>query len=138
MDELTQLQNRRAYYERMEAEIHRAQSIKKPLSVLLIDVDDLKAINDEFGHQVGDVVLRQLAKTLAKLSEESYLPARLGGDEFALIMPGADRREADQLTWRIWQELADAPVYETEHASIFLGVSIGSSGYPWGGTTSRR
>jgi len=134
VDELTELQNRRAYYERMESELQRAESRKKPLSVLLMDVDDLKAINDEFGHQVGDIVLRRLAKTLAQVSESGYLPARLGGDEFALIMPGADRRQADELTWRLWQEFADAPVYETEHASIYLGVSIGSSGYPWGGT----
>jgi len=132
-DELTQLQNRRFYYERLSAELERAETGKKALSILMIDVDDLKAINDEFGHQVGDIVLRSFARILNSFSDETHMTARLGGDEFAVIMPGSDRRDADELTQRIWRQLAEAPIYETEHASIYLGVSIGSSGYPWGG-----
>ena len=63
----------------------------------MIDVDDLKAINDEFGHLVGDVVLRNFGRILNSSSDERYVTARLGGDEFAVIMPGADRREAESL-----------------------------------------
>ena len=132
-DELTQLQNRRFYYERLSAELEDAESQKRPLSILMIDVDDLKAINDEFGHLVGDVVLRSFARVLNQASDEGYVTARLGGDEFAVIMPGADRRDAEQFATQLWQVLADTPICETEHASIYLGVSIGSSGYPWGG-----
>jgi diguanylate cyclase len=134
-DELTQLQNRRFYYERLSAELERADSQKRPLSILMLDVDDLKAINDEFGHLVGDVVLRNFARILNSSSDERFVTARLGGDEFAVIMPGADRREAEAFGLRLWQRMADAPIFETEHASIYLGVSIGSSGYPWGGST---
>ncbi len=134
-DELTQLQNRRFYYERLSAELERAESQKRPLSLLMIDVDDLKAINDEFGHLVGDLVLRSFARTLNQASDARYVTARLGGDEFAVIMPGADQREAEAFALRLWQSLADTPICETEHASIYLGVSIGSSGYPWGGGT---
>jgi diguanylate cyclase len=133
-DELTQLQNRRFYYERLSAELRRAEAQNEPLSILMIDVDDLKAINDEFGHLVGDMVLRSFARILNSSSDEGHVTARLGGDEFAVIMPGADRREADLFSQRLWQSLADAPICETEHASIYLGVSIGSSGYPWGGS----
>jgi diguanylate cyclase (GGDEF)-like protein len=132
-DELTQLQNRRFYYERLSAELEEAESQKRPLSILMIDVDDLKAINDEFGHLVGDVVLRSFARALNQASDERYVTARLGGDEFAVIMPGADRRDAEQFATQLWQLLGDTPICETEHASIYLGVSIGSSGYPWGG-----
>jgi HD-GYP domain-containing protein (c-di-GMP phosphodiesterase class II) len=71
---------------------------------------------------------------LDDVSGGSQIPIRLGGDEFAVIMPGADRRAADALAWRIWETLADAPIHETDYASIYLGVSIGTSGYPWGGS----
>jgi diguanylate cyclase (GGDEF)-like protein/putative nucleotidyltransferase with HDIG domain len=134
-DELTQLQNRRFYYERLSTELERAETQKRPLSILMIDVDDLKAINDEFGHLVGDVVLRNFGRILNSSSDDRYVTARLGGDEFAVIMPGSDRREAEAFGLRVWQGLADTPIYETQNASIYLGVSIGSSGYPWGGRT---
>ncbi len=133
-DDLTQLQNRRFFYERLQEELEKAERSRKQLSIAMIDVDDLKAINDDFGHQVGDVILHELARTLNRTVEPGHVTARLGGDEFAVIMPNADRREADQLAWRLWDELGAAPVWENEHASIYLGVSIGIGGYPWGGT----
>lgn len=132
-DDLTQLQNRRFFYQRLQDELEKAERFRKQVSVAMIDVDDLKAINDEFGHQVGDVILRQFARTLNRTVGQSHVTARLGGDEFAVIMPNADRREADQLAWRLWDELGAAPVWENGHASIYLGVSIGTGGYPWGG-----
>jgi diguanylate cyclase (GGDEF)-like protein len=134
-DELTALQNRRFFYEKMEQELELAVRFKRPLSILMIDVDDLKLINDEFGHQVGDVVLRQFGRVLNESAIEPNITARLGGDEFAVIMPGCDRKDADKLAWTIWDALAKEPICETEHASIFLGVSVGTGGYPWGGNT---
>jgi diguanylate cyclase (GGDEF)-like protein/putative nucleotidyltransferase with HDIG domain len=134
IDDLTQLQNRRFFYERLQEELEKAERSRKQLSIVMIDVDDLKSINDEFGHQVGDIILHQFARTLNLTAEPSYVTARLGGDEFAVIMPNADRREADQMAWRIWDRLAEAPVWENGHASVYLGVSIGIGGYPWGGT----
>ena len=133
-DDLTQLQNRRFFYDHLREELAQAASHRKPLSIVMIDVDDLKAINDEFGHQVGDVVLRQFGRILNLRAREDHVTARIGGDEFAVIMPGSDRREADEFAWRLWDELAASPVYENENASIYLGVSVGSGGYPWGGT----
>ena len=134
-DELTELQNRRFFYERMQEELKTAERLKKPLSILMLDVDDLKLINDEFGHQVGDQVLRSLGRVLNRQVGEKNVTARIGGDEFAVILPGADRKEADKIAWRIWDELAKTPVKETASASIFLGVSVGTGGYPWGGET---
>jgi len=132
-DDLTQLQNRRFFYERLQEELEKAERSRKQLSIAMIDVDDLKAINDEFGHQVGDIVLRQLARTLNRTVGPGHITARLGGDEFAVIMPDADRREADQLAWRLWDELSAVPLWENGHASVYVGVSIGIGGYPWGG-----
>ncbi|HEY5626202.1 MAG TPA: GGDEF domain-containing protein, partial [Dehalococcoidia bacterium] len=134
-DELTALQNRRFFYERMHEELKNAERLKKPLSILMLDVDDLKLINDEFGHQVGDEVLRSFGRVLNREVGEANVTARIGGDEFAVILPNADRKEADRIAWRIWDELAKTPVNETTNASIFLGVSVGTGGYPWGGET---
>ena len=133
MDELTQLQNRRFFYARMQEELEASARHRGSLSILMIDVDDLKLINDEFGHQIGDAVLSSLARLLNATVGEKDVTARLGGDEFAVIMPNAGRREADALAWRIWDALAKEAICETENASIFLGVSIGTGGYPWGG-----
>jgi len=133
-DDLTQLQNRRVFYGRLQEELETAERTRRQLSVIMIDVDDLKAINDEFGHQVGDVILRQFGRALNRTAGPKAVTARLGGDEFAVIMPNADRREADQMAWKIWDQLNAAPLWENGHASIYLGVSIGVGGYPWGGT----
>jgi diguanylate cyclase (GGDEF)-like protein len=134
-DDLTQLQNRRFFYDRLQHEVERAGQTRKQISIAMIDVDDLKAINDEFGHQVGDIILRQLARILNTTVEPGCITARLGGDEFAVIMPGADRRRAEQLAWKLWDKLGAAPVWENGHASVYLGVSVGIGGYPWGGDT---
>lgn len=132
-DDLTQLQNRRFFYTYLQTHLRIAGENRQPLSVLMIDVDDLKAINDEFGHQIGDAVLRSFARIMNDRVPEEAVTARLGGDEFAIVIPGADRRRADQLAWEIWNVLSEQPVVETEHASIYLGVSVGTSGFPWGG-----
>lgn len=134
-DELTQLQNRRFFYEEMTRELEVANRFKRPLSLLMMDVDDLKLINDEFGHQIGDVCLRAFGRVMNQQAGQRNITARIGGDEFAVIMPGADRKEADRLAWAIWDALAKEAICETENASIFLGVSIGSGGHPWGGNT---
>ncbi len=132
-DDLTKLQNRRFFYQRFQEELDNAASKKRNLSIAMIDVDDLKLLNDEFGHQVGDIVLRQFGRILNREAGGEYVTARLGGDEFAVIMPDTDRRAAEQFSWKLWDELANGPIYESEHASIYLGVSIGVGGYPWGG-----
>src|SRR3989304_5276130 len=91
-DDLTQLQNRRVFYDRLQEELETAERTRRQLSVIMIDVDDLKAINDEFGHQVGDVILRQFGRALNRTAGPKAVTARLGGEEFAGVMPHAARR----------------------------------------------
>ncbi len=133
-DDLTQLYNRRYLYSRLAQELGTAESRRQSFSILMMDVDDLKLINDEFGHHIGDTILKKFACVLADHAGERDVVARLGGDEFGILMAGADHRKAEFLTGQLSAALAAVPIHETENASIYLGVSIGASGYPWGGT----
>jgi len=84
---LTKLANGRAFGERLEAERRRAQRSGRPLSLLYLDLDNFKAVNDRQGHGEGDRVLKSVAEAMAGACRATDLPARLGGDEFALILP---------------------------------------------------
>lgn len=132
-DELTHLYNRRYFYECLQSELERARVNRQPLALLLLDVDGLKAINDEYGHTVGDIVIANLAKVIARHTRNTDVPARLGGDEFGIIMRDTDKRGAFSLAQRLWQELEQTPMYEGNGRQIMVSVSIGVSGYPWGG-----
>lgn len=132
-DELTQLFNRRFFFERLRRELDQAHALQSPLAILVLDVDGLKDVNDAFGHQVGDVALSSLAKVLVKCTRTSDIPARLGGDEFGVIMPETDKDGAFAVAKRLERALDTAPVYEGNGTSLKLRVSLGVSGYPWGG-----
>jgi diguanylate cyclase (GGDEF)-like protein len=132
-DELTQLYNRRYFYERFQEMLARVRISKQSLALVLLDIDGLKGINDEYGHTVGDIMIASLAKVIAKHTRSNDVPARLGGDEFAILMPDTDKRGAFALAQRLWEELEQAPMYEHEGLRVMLSVSIGVSGFPWGG-----
>ena len=132
-DEMTGMYNRRHFYEVAEVEMARAQSRRDNLSILLLDLDGLKTINDEYGHGVGDVVLTSLGGVISKHIRGSDVGARLGGDEFGIIMPGTDKRGAFALAQRLWEEMERTPMYQSETSELTVTVSIGVAGYPWGG-----
>lgn len=134
-DELTQLYNRRYFYEHFQEALAHAQKSKQTFALLALDIDDLKKMNDEYGHTVGDVLIASLARVIAKHIRTSDVPARLGGDEFAVLMPDTDKRGAFALAQRLWAELEEIPMYEHDGLTIMLSVSIGVSGFPWGGET---
>ena len=93
-DSLTGLLNRRGFDERLREEISRAQRTGVPLSIVLLDCDDLKRINDVHGHEHGDAALQALARALRDGKRISDVAGRLGGDEFGLILPDADGASA--------------------------------------------
>lgn len=132
-DELTGLYNRRHFYHEIQRELAKAQSTREPMALLLLDLDGLKQINDEHGHRVGDVIIANLGKVIVKHSRNSDTGARLGGDEFGIIMPGTDKRGAFAMARRLWEELEQTPMYEHNGKYLMVTVSIGVSGYPWGG-----
>jgi diguanylate cyclase (GGDEF)-like protein len=132
-DELTGLYNRRHFYEVLQMEAEKARLSKQPLAILLMDLDGLKRINDEYGHQVGDVIIANLGKTLARHTRQHDVAARLGGDEFGVVMPATDKRGAFALARRLWEDLERTPMYQDRGESLMVTVSVGLAGYPWGG-----
>lgn len=100
-DSLTQAYNRRFFMARLEIEVGRAWRTARPLSVLMIDIDHFKSINDAHGHAVGDRVLETVAQTLSDRTRPYDVVARFGGEEFVVLMPGATLTQAADTAERI-------------------------------------
>lgn len=100
-DPLTGLRNQRAFEERLPDELARAVRYREPLSLLVLDLDDLKGINDSRGHHAGDLALRALADALLLGARQTDFAARVGGDEFVLLAPRTDTQAAAALGERI-------------------------------------
>jgi diguanylate cyclase (GGDEF)-like protein len=106
VDGITGLANRRAAADALHGEVARAERLQTPLSVVLADLDGFKDVNDEYGHAVGDEVLRAFAEVLRETVRESDVAGRWGGEEFLLMLPGADLGGAMQLAERVRMGLA--------------------------------
>jgi diguanylate cyclase (GGDEF)-like protein len=132
-DDLTQLCNRRYFYDRLQRDLDDARGFMRPLGVLMVDVDGLKRINDSHGHKVGDAVLIATAKLLREHTRACDIPARIGGDEFAVILPEADKRGAQAAARRITAAVKHGILCEDSGVSVRLTLSVGISGFPWGG-----
>ncbi|TMF81442.1 MAG: EAL domain-containing protein, partial [Chloroflexi bacterium] len=131
-DSLTNLPNRLMLREELDRMI--AGRSRSPLSLLLLDIDNFKEINDSFGHQVGDVLLRQIGPRLRERLEVGNMIARLGGDEFAIVLPGADVAQASQVAHGLLRAL-ERPFLSEEHA-LEVTASIGIAAAPDHGTAA--
>jgi len=121
-DELTGLRNRRSFEERLVMEFSMARRRKRELSVLLIDVDNFKTINDRWGHATGDEVLRRLGMILRTTVRLPDLPARYGGEEFVVLLPESGEESAMGLARRVMQRVA-AEDWENETLTISVGMA---------------
>lgn len=124
-DSLTGLSNRRYFDQRLRQEVDRASRYKQSLSLLLIDVDYLKRINDEHGHIGGDAALVAVGDSLRRTCRTSDLPVRFAGDEFAVIAPCTTAMEARRLAERIQESLTQASTAVGKLAGQAVTVSIG-------------
>ena len=104
-DGLTEVYNHRTFQERLSQEIARADRYRRPLSVLMIDVDHFKVYNDTCGHPQGDIVLQDLARLLREMSRTSDTVARYGGEEFAIILPETDSVGAQKIAQRLREQV---------------------------------
>jgi two-component system cell cycle response regulator len=128
-DSLTGLYNRRYLLEEFDREFARANRNESSLSLVMIDLDDLKTINDQFGHNEGDIALRELARILRLNTRASDLAARWGGDEFVLLAPDTDSKRAYIIGERIRSQVERSrPMVSDQQISI--KVSVGIASYP--------
>jgi diguanylate cyclase (GGDEF)-like protein len=134
-DDLTRLFNRRYFFDRLERELETARGFQRPLSVLLIDVDELKAVNDTYGHRTGDQILTNFGQFLLGQTRASDVPARMGGDEFAVILPDTSESAAEVMVARIGKALEETDLIEDPDLTLRVTASLGASGFPWGGET---
>lgn len=126
LDPLTELLNRRGFVERATQELQRAARGGSPVSLLMLDANEFKRINDNWGHQAGDSALCAIADGVRSRVRSYDLVARLGGDEFAVLLPGLDAEAAAALVPRLREAIAGQP---TPHGGR-LDVSIGRASLP--------
>jgi diguanylate cyclase (GGDEF)-like protein len=107
-DSLTGLANRRLFDESLQREVARAQRLDTPLSLLVLDVDHFKQVNDTYGHQTGDAVLREVSDALVANTKNYDVAARYGGDEFVVLLPGCSRDDAMRVAERVRNGIARA------------------------------
>ena len=122
-DQLTNLPNRTLLHDRLRQAILTGSREAQPLALLVMDLDRFKEVNDTFGHQYGDLLLEQIGPRLRAVLRVSDTVARLGGDEFAILLPDADRAEAEAVATRLLETLD--PPFAVEGHNLTVGASIG-------------
>ncbi len=127
-DELTKLANRRYILQTLKHECQRAGRYSRPFSLAMIDVDHFKRVNDTYGHDVGDEVLRNLASVLVRVFRNVDCVGRLGGEEFAVCLPETDLEGAMRACERLRTELVATPV-EAGGECVSITASIGLAGF---------
>lgn len=127
-DVMTGLYNR-AFFEET---LHDLESKRQdPVSVIVADLNNLKPVNDVFGHRSGDKLIRRAAEVLSASVENRYITSRIGGDEFTIVMPGADMDDAQELMERIQSlEIMNNKFYRDPELSLSLGAAVSSPGLP--------
>lgn len=125
-DELTEVLNRRGVLMRMRVEKERSRRLRLPISLVFVDVDRFKRLNDEYGHYAGDQALRHLGSIIRRTVQASDVVGRMGGDEFVVVSPGASPIIAKILISRIQQAVRDNPI-NVDGKLVSLSVSLGGT-----------
>jgi len=123
LDALTGLHNRRYFHETLAREVARAHRYGRQLALIVLDLDDFKAINDRIGHLAGDAVLAETAERVRDVVRSADIPCRVGGDEFAVILPESTSSEADQLYQRLDGAFSTRPVGQAGRLHLSAGIA---------------
>ncbi len=122
-DKLTGAYNRQYFDHRLEEEIDRAKRYKFPLSLIYLDLDHFKRVNDQHGHKTGDSVLIDCSSISQKVIRESDIFTRFGGEEFIILAQMADRESAERLYQRLQQAVAEHSFDKIEHITFSAGIA---------------
>lgn len=125
IDMLTGLSNRRHFFELAEKELSRARRHHEPLAMLMLDVDYFKQVNDTYGHDVGDTVLRKMGEICTGVLRNNDILGRLGGEEFAILLPETAMEQALETAERLRHAVADSGVQTRDGKGLHLTVSLG-------------
>ena len=134
-DTLTGLYNRRYFEERLKVEAQKSFANRIPLSLIMVDIDHFKKVNDTFGHPEGDMILREIASLLKKSVRKKDTVGRYGGEEFILILPEAGIEASSMIAERI-RLLVENTLFDVGKAQLNLSVSLGISNFPMHGARS--
>jgi diguanylate cyclase (GGDEF)-like protein len=129
-DPLTGLHNRRYLMDRLVQEMQRADRHGEPLAFAMIDLDSFKPVNDQFGHVIGDKVLRAVGGAIAKSVRASDVPARYGGDEFAVILPQTPAEGAMRVCERLLRAISEVSLQDDTGKAVKVTASLGLAYYP--------
>ncbi|HXL38915.1 MAG TPA: GGDEF domain-containing protein, partial [Myxococcales bacterium] len=129
-DPLTGLHNRRYLMDRMLQEMQRSDRHGEPLALAMIDLDAFKPINDQFGHVLGDKVLRAVGSAISKSVRVSDIAARYGGDEFAVILPQTPAEGAMRVCERLLRNISEVILQDETGRSFRITASLGLAYYP--------
>ncbi len=129
-DPVTGLQNHRSVHQRLANEIDRATREQRPVSLLMMDLDNFKLFNDTYGHPAGDEVLKRVSGVLRRTCREEDIVARYGGDEFLIVLPNMDSREAMKCADRLQAAMAKEKFHCEDSARLPLALSFGVASFP--------
>jgi diguanylate cyclase (GGDEF)-like protein len=130
-DALTGLTNQRYMYKRLEEEVNRSQRHSRTLAFVIFDIDELKSINDKFGHQAGDALIKQVGQALKKSIRAIDIVARYGGDEFCVVMPESDEATTLKFMKRMLDKIAGTDIkLEGIESPLRCTVSMGGALFP--------
>ena len=128
-DKLTGIANRRLFQQKLDGFIERFNRMGKTFSILLIDIDFFKKVNDTYGHLVGDIVLKELARTLEKFARSQDIIARYGGEEFVVLLPDVEVEQSNEMAWALNRTVNEAIWPEIGSLTISVGVATYKVGY---------